>query len=439
MRIHSSVLTIILLILTVTQCMKLELYNDQLLKLIPLANLQSIINSGLLSGKVATPLMDPPPGLITTLSNISITTETPGAIIYYTTNGTNPSANSDTYNAPLENIWSLAGINIQAIATKPGMADSDLVSATYSYPPLKTGQGACWDNSGIPQSCPGTGHDGETQAGLNRQYSYNLDGTVRDLVTGLTWQRCSHGQNNDTVCSGSATTLDWTAAQNYCNGLNLAGKVWRLPSIQELATFVYHTNPAPLAPNSYFPNTIQNEYWTSTTSAFSPSKAWTINFNDGSFTNIFNKTTPYHVRCVSGPVKPIIQNFQDNGDGTVTDRATGLVWQKCSAGQSNNASCSGTPTTYTFTASATYCKNLTLAGRTWRLPNPNELFSIVDITKNSVPTIKTEYFPNTSDYYWTSTTYEVNNYEAFFVYFDDGSVNPTNKSGSYKVRCVSGP
>ena len=93
--------------------------------------------------------------------------------------------------------------------------------------------------------------------------------------------------------------------------------------------------------------------------------------------------------------------YTDNGNGTVTDSATGLVWQKCSNGM-NATSCSGSVSTLTWSSAITYCEGLTLGGRSdWRLPNINELGSIIDYTKSSVPTIDSTAFPNTQSSLYT--------------------------------------
>jgi hypothetical protein len=50
---------------------------------------------------------------------------------------------------------------------------------------------------------------------------------------------------------------------------------------------------------------------------------------------------PQYVRAVYGEALPV-SSFEDNFDGTLTDRATGLMWQKCSSGQSwNGNECTG--------------------------------------------------------------------------------------------------
>ncbi len=132
--------------------------------------------------------------------------------------------------------------------------------------------------------------------------------------------------------------------------------------------------------------------------------------------------------------------YTDNGNGTVTDSATGLVWQKCSNGQ-NATSCSGSASILTWSNAITYCNGLTLAGRTWRLPNVNELRTIVDYTKSTAPTIDTTAFPSTqSNFYWSSSTYASYTNQAWWVNFNNGEVGSYYKADvSFSVRCVTGP
>jgi hypothetical protein len=101
----------------------------------------------------------------------------------------------------------------------------------------------------------------------------------------------------------------------------------------------------------------------------------------------------------------------DNGDGTVTDTNTGLMWQQDEAG------------TMTWTEALSYCENLQLANYAdWRLPNRNELQSLIDYSKHD-PAIDTVAFPDvTSSDYWSSTTYVNNSVFAWIVYFGSGGV-----------------
>lgn len=120
-------------------------------------------------------------------------------------------------------------------------------------------------------------------------------------------------------------------------------------------------------------------------------------------------------------------DFTDNGDGTVSDGNTGLMWQQAEGGSMD------------WEDAITYCEDLSLAGYTdWRLPNIKELESI---TEDSLydPAIDTNYFPDAhASYYWSSTPYASNSSYAWYVYFYDGSVRYYGKSYNPYVRCVRG-
>jgi hypothetical protein len=110
-------------------------------------------------------------------------------------------------------------------------------------------------------------------------------------------------------------------------------------------------------------------------------------------------------------------------------------------GQTNDATCSGAATTATWVNAIAYCENLSLAGRTdWRLPNVNELKSIVKETAVN-PSIDASVFPATvANWYWSSTSYTLSAAYAWLVYFDDGYSGSNYKTSGYYVRCVaSGP
>src|SRR6185312_11729216 len=91
-------------------------------------------------------------------------------------------------------------------------------------------------------------------------------------------------------------------------------------------------------------------------------------------------------------------SYTDNGDGTVTDNVTKLVWQKAVTSSQAFAWCDA----------INYCATLTLAGRTWRLPTRIELLSLVDFTRGN-PAIDTTAFPGLpgGKYHWTSSPWVV--------------------------------
>jgi len=121
--------------------------------------------------------------------------------------------------------------------------------------------------------------------------------------------------------------------------------------------------------------------------------------------------------------------IRDDTNGTVIDTKTNLMWQDNS---DNNIS--GLRKGWTDTLN--YCENLTLAGYSdWRLPNYNELESLVDRSRLNPAISPIFKYVGTTSYYWTSTRYDESN--AWFVRFSDGegATGATIFDGAY-VRCV---
>lgn len=110
--------------------------------------------------------------------------------------------------------------------------------------------------------------------------------------------------------------------------------------------------------------------------------------------------------CVSDIVETTpITNFLDNGNGTVTDLTTGLMWMQCSLGQTwSNGACVGDADTLTWQQALQQAHGYEFADTDgWRLPNIKELTTLSE--RSCVrPAINETLFPNTpSDDYWTST------------------------------------
>lgn len=152
--------------------------------------------------------------------------------------------------------------------------------------------------------------------------------------------------------------------------------------------------------------------------------------------NALPNSNPSNPPRADGVKSPGESKYTDNGNGTITDKTTGLTWQKGeNAARFNWYQASGTYDEKFTPSTQNVCGSLSLAGSGWRLPTKDELFGLFD--KSFKPTINTTYFPNAYAYdYWSSTPYNTN--IAWYVPFGDGSVNFTNKSDNYYVRCVRG-
>jgi hypothetical protein len=132
--------------------------------------------------------------------------------------------------------------------------------------------------------------------------------------------------------------------------------------------------------------------------------------------------------------------FKDNGNGTVTDITTNLMWQQCSYGLSGAGCATGTAAAVTWDNAISYCESLSFGGFIdWRLPTIKDLLFIYDMTLITAPTIDATYFPNTqSSYYWSSTTYAPATPYAWEVNFGSGGTTFGGKAGMGYVRCVRG-
>lgn len=130
---------------------------------------------------------------------------------------------------------------------------------------------------------------------------------------------------------------------------------------------------------------------------------------------------------------PKEDRFVDNGDGTVTDTCTGLMWQQDTADTNADESIDSEDRRY-WADALKYCDNLTFAGHEdWRLPNVRELQSIVDYGRSSDPAID-PVFAAVPGHYWSSSTRADDPSYAWLVTFYVGGLTYGRFAFTYNAR-----
>ncbi len=294
-----------------------------------------------------------------------------------------------------------------------------------------TGQTECYDNSGII-SCPELSDS--NFYGQDAQYGTSCilqnfaaaapvsnQPVVVDNNTGLIWEQ-----------SPSEETFTWDNAQSHCNNLNAVNYAginnWRLPNPLEIITIVDSGTYTP-STNWIFKNMVADSsyLWTSRNYPLNATLAYALDVDAGSFYTQ-TKTNAYNVLCVSGKElqASVASDFETSQDDTtVTDKRTGLVWQK------------GYASSNTWRQALNYCQNLNsilFDGRSdWRLPDRNELASLLNYDKEGSPY---SYFPNVrTGKFWSSSTVAKSPDTAWVVNYY-GTVSIESKTWGCNTRCV---
>jgi hypothetical protein len=124
---------------------------------------------------------------------------------------------------------------------------------------------------------------------------------------------------------------------------------------------------------------------------------------------------------------PTIASYTDNGDDTITDNVTGLMWQKTVSTRRN-----------VWNDAVAYCATLTLAGHgDWRLPTRVELISLLDLEKETPPNIDDVFIGTPASDFWTSSTFAGDpTFYAWNITFYAGVVSTAEKIAMSFSRCV---
>jgi hypothetical protein len=318
--------------------------------------------------------------------------------------------------------------------------------AFSTYLIVDTGQTACYDDRGAEIACPAEGaalYGQDAQYDGNQpSYTDNGDGTITDNVTGLVWQKSPDTDGDGDI--DAADKLTYAEAVTYSQNLALAGYTdWRLPDIKELYSLIDFSGVDPsgyegsdtsgLVPfidTDYFDfaygdtaageRIIDAQYASSTlyvanTGGDGGRTMFGVNFADGRIKGygltLFGQEKTFFVICVREHSNYGQNDFVDNGDRTITDNATGLMWAQDDTG-------SGLDWEEALAwVDAQNAANY-LGYDDWRLPNAKELQSIVDYTRSpsttdsaaidplfNVTTTINEAGQTDYPFYWSSTTH----------------------------------
>jgi hypothetical protein len=255
--------------------------------------------------------------------------------------------------------------------------------------------------------------------------SYEAGGVVLDNVTGLEWQvgipryfpGCTQKFDDDGGMPGDVCTQQ--EARAYCDGLSWNGQTdWRLPSMVELMSLFDGSQPAASAATNttVFNDNSAHFMVSNSDTVYMPGSYWLLYY--GLRQSISVGQYPGRVRCVRlGKTPPFATPAEryvvDAAGDTVTDRATGLVWERTAL-----------DTQVMIADAAARCR------MGFRLPTPNELFTLVDTTRLT-QVVDPALFPGAAiQYFWASPKATV----TLAIELETGELKP--RSEWAYVRCV---
>jgi hypothetical protein len=361
--------------------------------------------------------------------------------------------------------------------------------ATVNLP--QTGQTKCWIYyTSYPPwretPCEGTGQDGDIRAGIawpSPRFTQNANTTITDNLTGLVWApdgniMPSRDDGWDTDGTPNDGAVVWPHAFNYIKKLNaenyLGHSDWRLPNMNELESLVNSDSDIPESNvwlnNNGFAN-VQPGYWSSTSYAKNSYSAWVMYLhsgkpsqsdkvqdhlwvwpvragNDGSPASVWKTgqkkcydTFATEIPCAGtghdGDTQAGVgwpsPRFSDNGDDTVTDNLTGLMWTKNTSPTGPSICLPAELGIWEKALDYVACMNryTYLGYNDWRLPNRKEFRSLFDYSYlmpsgHPFTNLRTGFW----DFYWTSTTYPFKVNSAWIIYMSNGGMVDGNKIGT---------
>ncbi len=411
-------------------------------------------------------------------------------------NGTSVSSGSASQGVPLST-WTQGTITVSVTSEDGSSTTVYTIAARRVVMVFQTGQSNCYDSDGNTIVCAGTGQDGEFQIGFqwpSPRFTDNSDGTLTDNATGLIWLKemnciSTLYPSYDTTGTAGDGAVTWQEALNFVTGVNagtyncstFVSSNWRLPNRGELlsiSNFGSDDNDAWI--NSQGFDGILSIYWSSSVDASTALKEWRVDLRwpqvntwDKSFglggglaTAVIRNQDSINPLPETGALYDVAYadnyaysgvtwpnpRFQDNGDGTVLDILTGLNWMKnanvmptSNPGFDTDSTADDGRVTWQHALDFIAALNSVsyLGYSDWRLPNINELRSLIHLGIDPGPMIPADHlftnFPTSPAGYHTSTSLESGANNSWYVFFDTGEIGAGNiKTNPWYVLPVRG-
>jgi len=253
----------------------------------------------------------------------------------------------------------------------------------------------------------------------SERYINHEDGTVTDTQTGLMWQE------------KEVYDISLEQAEQAAVNLSLAGyNDWRIPTVTELLSVVNDNLNKP--PFESILGTSKSEYfWSAEHVSGDSRKTWVLNAGGGigdknpEESHASGGDKIYSLKCVRGNLHVPDTRFIENGDGTVTDNFTGLMWLQKSSGEMD------------LQNAQTYAKSLSLAGYDdWRLPDMTELAMLCDRNQTNPALNRIVFSSIFPGKYWTASALAGQMDKQWFVDLSKGMSGYESPNSGLYVPCV---
>lgn len=315
-------------------------------------------------------------------------------------------------------------------------------TVTGGYAVVGTNQTLYYDNS-RPISAPSAGQSfcgqDANYPGNTPSYTDNNNGTITDNVTGLMWTK-SYDINGDGIIDANDKMTPDDAEKEAASCATGGYSDWRLPTIKELYSLIMFSgaeiNPEAVSSDGAVPF-INTDYFeigygdldagdriidaqvATSTRYVGKTVAWLlyeetetmfgVNFVDGRIKGYpADGSKKYYILYVRNNTDYGKNDFTDNGDGTITDNATGLMWMQDDNGEG-----------VSWEDALSYAEDFEYAGYSdWKLPDAKELQSLIDYSRSpetsdsaaidelfNCTQIANESGADDYPFYWTGTTF----------------------------------